>query len=257
MRQADVEQRRAHGVGRHRGDGDAVDRHVQHNDEKEVQQHVQNAGDRKRRERHLRVADAAEDRGLKVVEQDHRHAEQINTQIQKRVGEHVVRHVQDTEQRRGDELAEQCDGCAAEYRKYDRRMHGALDRLVVPATDGGSDNDIRAERDANEEIDDEADDRSVRAHRRDRHRARIAREVADDRDVRGVEQLLQDRRGGDRQGEERQLIPDGAVQHVDLVFSDRFFHNRFQFLLFYWTEHQYSAAAAKWQMFFLRRSCEH
>ena len=35
-RQADVEQCRAHGVGRHRGDGDAVDRHMQHNDEKEV-----------------------------------------------------------------------------------------------------------------------------------------------------------------------------------------------------------------------------
>ena len=33
-RQADVEQCRAHGVGRHRGDGDAVDRHMQHNDEK-------------------------------------------------------------------------------------------------------------------------------------------------------------------------------------------------------------------------------
>ena len=205
---------------------------MQHNDEKEVQQHVQHTRDRKRRERHFRVADAAEDRGLKVVEQYHRHAEKINAQIQKRIREHILRHVQDAEQRRGDELTKQRDRCAAAHGEHDGRVHRALDGIVVAAADGVRDDDVRAERDADEKVDDEADDRAVCAHRRDGDCARIAREVADDGDVRGVEELLQDRRGCDRQGKERQLIPDGAVQHVDLMLFDCSSHDLSHFFLF-------------------------
>ena len=111
-------------------------------------------------------------------------------------------------------------------------MHRALDRIVVAAADGVRDDDIRAERDADEKVDDEADDRAIRAHRRDGDCARIAREVADDGDVRGVEELLQDRRGCDRQGKERQLIPDGAVQHVDLMLFDCSSHDLSHSFLF-------------------------
>lgn len=67
---------------------------------------------------------------------------------------------------------------------------------------------------------------------RDGDCARIAREVADDGNVRGVEELLQDRRGCDRQGKERQLIPDGAVQHVDLMLFDCSSHDLSHFFLF-------------------------
>ena len=205
---------------------------MQHNDEKEVQQHVQHTGDRERRERHFRVADAAEDRGLKVVEQYHRHAEKINAQIQKRIGEHVLRHIENTQKRRGDELTKQRDRRAAAHSEHNGRVHRALDGIVVAAADGVRDDDVRAERDADEKVDDEADDRAVCAHRRDGDCARIAREVADDGDVRGVEELLQDRRGRDRQGKERQLIPDGAVQHVDLMLFDCSSHDLSHFLLF-------------------------
>ena len=113
---------------------------------------------------------------------------------------------------------------------------GAIDRpaltelLALP--DGVRDDDVRAERDADEKVDDEADDRAVCAHRRDGDCARIAREVADDGNVRGVEELLQDRRGRDRQGKERQLIPDGAVQHVDLMLFDCSSHDLSHFFLF-------------------------
>ena len=113
---------------------------------------------------------------------------------------------------------------------------GAIDRpaltklLALP--DGVRDDDVRAKRDADEKVDDEADDRAVCAHRRDGNCARIAREVADDGDVRGVEELLQNRRGCDRQGKERQLIPDGAVQHVDLMLFDCSSHDLSHFFLF-------------------------
>lgn len=116
--------------------------------------------------------------------------------------------------------------------KHDGRVHRALDGIVVAAADGVRDDDVRAERDADEKVDDEADDRAVRAHRRDGDCARIAREVADDGNVRGMEELLQDRRGRDRQGKERQLIPDGAVQHVDLMLFDCSSHDLSHFFLF-------------------------
>ena len=97
-------------------------------------------------------------------------------------------------------------------------MHRAPDRVLIPAANGGGDDDVRAKRDADEEIDDEADDGAVRAHGRDRQRARLSCEVADDGQIRGVEELLEDRRCRHRQGKERKLVPDRTVQHVDLVF---------------------------------------
>ena len=153
---------------------------MQHDNEKEIQQDVQNAGDRQCRERHLGIADAAEDRRFKVVEQNDRHAEQVDAQIQERIGKHIVRHIEHAQKRRGDELAEQRDDRAAKRGKDDRRVYRALDGLVVPAANGGCNDNVCAQRDTDEKVDDETDDGAVRAHGRNGYRACIAREVADD-----------------------------------------------------------------------------
>ena len=80
---------------------------MQRDDEKEIQKHVQNAGDGERRERDLGIADAAEDGRFEVIEQDDRHSEQVDAQIHECIGKHIVRHVEHAQQRRGDELPEQ------------------------------------------------------------------------------------------------------------------------------------------------------
>jgi len=58
------------------------------------------------------------------------------------------------------------------------------------------------------------DDRAVRADGHDRHGAELTGKVADDGDVRGVEQLAQDRRSRHRNGKARDLIPKRSVKHI-------------------------------------------
>ena len=76
---------------------------------------------------------------------------------------------------------------------------------VVLFADGVRDRHVCAQRDADEQVDDQADDRAVCADGRDCHGAEFTGKVADDGDVRGVEQLAQN--GRHRNGKARDLIP--------------------------------------------------
>ena len=73
-----------------------ADRHVKHRNEKQVQHDIQDARQRQRNERHPRFAYAAEYGGLEVIQQDDRQAYKVNSQVQKRKREHLVRHIQKT-----------------------------------------------------------------------------------------------------------------------------------------------------------------
>ena len=103
-------------------------------------------------------------------------------------------------------------------------MDGLLHGVFIALPDGVRDDDVRAERDTDEEVHQQADDRAVRAHGGYGRRPLRAGEVADDRDVRGVEKLLQNRRRRHREGEQRNLVPDGAMEHVKLPFCSFCFH---------------------------------
>ena len=70
------------------------------------------------------------------------------------------------------------------------------------------DDHVRAQRDADEQVDDQADDRTVRADCRHGRRLFSAGKVAHHRHVRGIEKLLQNRRRRYGQREARQLVPD-------------------------------------------------
>lgn len=60
---------------------------------------------------------------------------------------------------------------------------------------------------------------AVRADRGHGLRPHITGKVADDRDIRGVEELVEYGRGGDGQRKARYLIPQRTVQHVQPLFS--------------------------------------
>ena len=60
---------------------------------------------------------------------------------------------------------------------------------------------------------------AVRADRGHGLRPHITGKVADDRDIRGVEELAEYGRGGDGQRKARYLIPQRTVQHVQPLFS--------------------------------------
>ena len=93
--QSPVQNGGADHVGQHRGDGHAVDGHVKAQDEHQVEQHIQDTGGGQGDEGDLGFADAAEDGGFKVVEQDGGHAQEIDAQIEEGQGVDVLRHLQE------------------------------------------------------------------------------------------------------------------------------------------------------------------
>ena len=215
--QSSVKQRRADGVGDDRRDGHAVDRHMQNDDEENVQRHVQNARGRQRDQRDLRLADAPENGRLKVIKQDHRHAGQIDAQIQKRQREHIIRHVERPQKRRRDQFPKQRHKKSSDDGDQDGGMDGLFDCVVLSLPDGVGDDHVRAQRNADKKIDDQADDRAVCTDSRDRRRSARTRKVADDRHVRRVKKLLQDRCRRHRQRKLRDLVPDGTMEHIDML----------------------------------------
>ena len=66
-------------------------------------------------------------------------------------------------------------------------MYGAVHGLTVTAADGVGNDDVRAERDADKQVQDQADDRAVGADGGHGGRAHLAREIADDSDIGRVE----------------------------------------------------------------------
>ena len=103
-------------------------------------------------------------------------------------------------------------------------MHGAVHGLAVAAADGVGDDDVRAERDADEQIQQQPDDRTVCTDSGHGDRAQLTREVTDDGDVGRVEQLPEDAGRRDRQGVARELAPERPVEHVHMPLFGHCLH---------------------------------
>ena len=103
-------------------------------------------------------------------------------------------------------------------------MHGAVHGLAVAAADGVGDDDVRAERDADKQVQQQTDDRTVRADGGHGNGAQLTREVADDGDVGRVEQLPEDTGRRDRQGIARELAPERPGEHVHVPLFGHCLH---------------------------------
>ena len=73
------------------------------------------------------------------------------------------------------------------------------------------------QRNADEQIDDQADDRAVRADGRYGRRFCLSGEIAYHRDVRSVKKLLQNGRRRYGQGKPGDFAPNGAAEHIQLL----------------------------------------
>ena len=222
--QAAVQDSGADRIGDDRGDCHTLHRHMQDGDEEQIEQHVEHTGRGKRRQRRLGIARRAEDRRLKIVQQNDRHAEHVDAQIQERIRENVIRRAQQLQQLGGKQLTENGDRHAEQQCRQNRGVRRAAHRLPLTAPDGVGNHDIDAERNADKQVDKQTDNRAVGAHGGNRHIAQLAGEVADDRHIRGVEQLREYRRRRHRQRKLRQTVPNRAVQHIDFFFSSDRFH---------------------------------
>ena len=152
VNQAGKQEQRADCIGNDRGNGNAVDRHLQYDDKEQVEQEVQHTGKGQRNQRRFGVTYTAENGGFKVVQENDRKPQQINAKVQQCEGEHVIRDVQHSEQRRGGNFSQQRNKYAARKRHQDGRMHRTSYRLVVAAPDGRGNDHIRTQRNANKKI---------------------------------------------------------------------------------------------------------
>ena len=197
---------------------------MQHRHEKEIEGHVEHPGGSQRRQGNTGLPHAAEDGRLEIVQEDDRHPRQIDAQIEQRQGEDVRRDVEHPQQGRRDELPQHGHQPAPQEGDQHRGVHRLVHVLLRPLADGVGDDHIGPQGDADEQIDDEADNGAVGPHRCHRRRALRPGEVAHHRHVGGVEQLLQNRRRRHRESESGQLVPDGAVEHIQLFFAFCRFH---------------------------------
>ena len=103
-------------------------------------------------------------------------------------------------------------------------MYGARYRFLISSADGICYDDVCAQSDADEDIKQQSDDRSVCADGCDR-RDRIALgKIADNGYIRGIKQLPEYAGGGNRQRITQYFIPHWAVKNIDRKASLSFFH---------------------------------
>ena len=133
----------------------------------------------------------------------------------------VLRHMERAQQPARAKLSQKRHQHAAQNRNHDRGMDRLFDGAFVSSSDGVCDDVIAAERNAKEQVHNQTDNRRICPDCGNRRRAVLRRKIADRRDIRGVEQLPENRCRCNRQCKARQPPPDGPMQHVVFLFAHK------------------------------------
>ncbi len=214
--QTPEQQHRADCVGNYRGNCDPVDCHMQDSHKEQIQDNIQHAGGCQCNQRYMGISHAAENCCLEVIQQNDGHSQQIDSQIEQRRSKHVVRHMERRQQRGCHKFTDCSHQNAPQERCHDRSMDRFFHRLpVIPPHCVGNDH-IGAQGDSHKQIDNQSNNRTVGSHRRHSHGLSRAGEIAYHRNIGCIEQLFQDGGCRYREGKQRQLVPDGPMQHIKL-----------------------------------------
>ncbi len=183
--------------------GDTVNRSVQNKNEKQVQGNIGDAGNNQADQRRSRISLTSENGGGKVVKQNHRHAKEIDTEIQGCHRQNIVRNGKQQKQLSRDQLAEDGKTDTADQRNHDRGMYGFFD--ILPAVLAGKfcNDDIRAERYTDKKGDKKTDNRAVAS---DGGHSLLTDKTPDYGNVSGIEQLLKNSRQSKRQDKDNNFI---------------------------------------------------
>ena len=121
------DQPRGHTLGNRTRQRDTDDAQMTHDDEEQIQNHIQHARDREEDQRLLRITDRAEDCITIVVQCERRHTEEVDPEVHDRSRQQIRLRVDDLEQcRRPEESDEQQDHAgdqADDQRRPDRLFH--------------------------------------------------------------------------------------------------------------------------------------
>ncbi len=165
----------------------AVLRHAADNDEKQVEDHVQDPGDHQIGERALRIAVRAEHAVAEVEDTERRHSERVDAEVEHGALDEVVLRAEELQHEPCGQQAEDRDDTARREADHKRGAHGrgraflvaGAEMLRDPNVDGASHSDEKAREQGHENRGGADCPQRLRA-----------RELADDRDVRHIEQHL-------------------------------------------------------------------
>ena len=185
---------------------------MEEQDKKHIQDNVGNASRHHKQEWADRVPHRAEHIGFHVQDQDKRHSEEIDPQIENRAGHRLCRRLQQGKHGRcrcqPDPHQHQAEDC-----KHRNRISGCT--LHIPGTPRAVDlrnDDGCPRRDRNKETDQKIDNLGgTSAHCRQRNRTD---KLADDHSVNGVVELLDTGACGNRKEKHKQTFPDNTCRKV-------------------------------------------
>ena len=207
-------QSRADHVGNYRCVGDSVHGHVEAQHKEQIQTDVDYTGNGESDQRSCGVSAGAENGRGKIVNHDKRRREEIDPEIEQGEVHDVCRRSHSGEERPCHKLSCRQKDQAADEGNGVYGGYGFAELLFSALTDQHADDDVYAERKPNKERDDQVDRCAVVADGRQRGGAGKA---SDHGQIRTVEKLLQDARQGERQGKEKNLSRQRAVQHIHVM----------------------------------------
>ena len=210
------DQRRRYALGDGAGQCHTVRRHVQADDEEQVQRHVQRTGDGQIQQGALGVACGAHHAVAAVVDGHGGHTEGEDLQVQHRAVHQLLLGVQHLQHLVGKQVAGQTHHDTEDGTDDECRVDGFFRLLLAADTQRTSHRHIDAGAHADEESGEQRHQRGRGAHGAQRL---IAGKLTHHRHVAQVEQHLQQLRQHQRQAEQQDVLPEGTGGHLDLLHS--------------------------------------
>lgn len=182
-----------------------------------VQSHIDHAGNRKENQRMRGVPVRAQNGGTVVVHHVRRCAGKVGTHIRHRLVQHLRLGPHQRQQRTRQDKTDDRHSHAADQRRQNRGMDGLSRRIVLPRPQLLRYADAGSDRQPEKEIDNQIDQRSAGADRRQRRLTRFGRlpaPASHHHRVGGVEQKLQNSRCDQREREKNNLREQCALCQV-------------------------------------------
>ena len=212
--QADGHQHRRDHLGDDGRQRHARNAHAEADHKQQVQQHVHQARNREEVQRAAGVAHRAQHRRAEVVEHVEGHADKIDAYVLGRQRQHALRRAHPRKEGAAEDEAEDSDPHAADQADEDGGVHRLLGAPVVVRAVVARRHNVRAHRQPQKHVDNQIDERSRGAHRR---QGLLARAAPHHDHVRRVVQKLQYARQHQRNCKCRHLRDQLPVNHVQLI----------------------------------------
>ena len=193
------------------GQRDARHAHGEEDDEDEIQHHIDGARHGQTEQRPFGVAHGTQQRRAEVVQHGHGHPDEVDLEVEGGQVDDVLRAAHQLQQAPGREEAHHGQKEAADEAQRHRRLDGGVDALLVLCAETAGRDDVRAQRQAHEQVDQQVDECAVGAYGRQR---RAARKTAHDHHVSRIEQQLQDTGCRQRQGKQDDLFQHRAAGQI-------------------------------------------